>query len=121
MTNPNDPVDAEFTVDDEEWTPPPAPGAQRAGPVSPAPGAQRAGPVSPAPSYADVTGYTEDGRPTLDHVRDKIEKRAATAVGSEELAGLIPEVVEAQEAFDKRQEAAKAKLEEVRKSMRGDP
>ncbi|WP_448221794.1 hypothetical protein [Gordonia iterans] len=109
MTTPNDPIDAEFADDDEDWTPPPAPGAQRAGHLP------------PAPSYADVTGYTEDGRPTLDHVRDKIERRAATAIGSEELAGMIPEVVEAQEAFDKRQEAAKAKLEEIRKSMRADP
>lgn len=111
MTNPSDPgndpararapgadepIDAEFTVEGDQWTPP------------------------PAPSYAEVTGYTEDGRPTLDHVRDKIAKRAATAVGSEELAGMLPEVVQAQEAFDKRQDAAKAKLEEIRKSMRGD-
>ncbi|MFT3661323.1 MAG: hypothetical protein QM809_07955 [Gordonia sp. (in: high G+C Gram-positive bacteria)] len=92
----NEPIDVEFTVDDGGWTPP------------------------PAPSPAEATGYTEDGRPTLDHVRDKIEKRTATALGSEELAGLIPEAVAARDAFDERQEAAKSRLEEIRRSMRND-
>lgn len=70
-----------------------------------------------APSFEEVTGYSRDGMPTLDHVRDKIEKRAAQAIGAEELAAGMPESIEFAELFVEREKAAKAKLDEIRKSM----
>ncbi|MGB3303035.1 MAG: hypothetical protein WBA98_10100 [Gordonia sp. (in: high G+C Gram-positive bacteria)] len=75
-------------------------------------------PTVQAPSFEDVTGYTESGVPTFDHIRDKIEKRAATAIGSEELAAATPAATQIDEAMAKRDEAAKKKLDEIRKSMR---
>ncbi|NLG46008.1 hypothetical protein [Gordonia sp. (in: high G+C Gram-positive bacteria)] len=70
-----------------------------------------------APSFEEVTGYTEAGVPTFDHVRDKIEQRTATAIGSQELAEMGKEAAAADEAMAKRDEAAKNKLAEIRKSM----
>ncbi|GAB2756269.1 hypothetical protein [Amycolatopsis magusensis] len=65
--------------------------------------------------------YTSGGVPNFDFVRDKIEKRSATADGATELAGLGGE--ETVESLDKkladRDEAAKSKLDEIRRSMRG--
>lgn len=75
--------------------------------------------VAPAPSYEEVTGYTRAGEPTLDHVRDKIERRAAEAMGAEEMAAAMPESREFEEFFAEREKAAKAKLDEIRKSMGG--
>ncbi|MGB6246295.1 MULTISPECIES: hypothetical protein [Gordonia] len=79
--------------------------------------APEAAPSVRAPSFEDVTGYTERGVPTFDHVREKIEKRTATAIGSEELAESSPEAAAVDEAMAKRDEAAKNKLAEIRKSM----
>ncbi|GAB90451.1 hypothetical protein [Gordonia rhizosphera] len=61
--------------------------------------------------------YTEQGVPTFDFVRDKIENRVATAIGSEELAHATPEGQQVDEMMRKRDEAAKKKLDEIRKSM----
>ncbi|QRY64400.1 hypothetical protein JVX90_09645 [Gordonia sp. PDNC005] len=74
-------------------------------------------PTVQAPSFADVTGYTEAGVPTFDHVRDKIEKRTTTAIGSQELSEMGRESTALDEAIAKRDEAAKKKLEEMRKSL----
>ena len=70
-----------------------------------------------APSFEEVTGYTEAGVPTFDHVRDKIEPRTATAIGGQELAESGREAAALDEAMAKRDEAAKDKLAEIRKSM----
>lgn len=70
-----------------------------------------------APSYEEVTGYTKAGEPTLDFVRDKIEKRAAVAIGAEELASAMPESRDLDDLLAERDKAAQAKLEEIRKSM----
>ncbi|AUH68862.1 hypothetical protein ACE11G_07620 [Gordonia sp. PS3] len=70
-----------------------------------------------APSYEDVTGYTPAGVPTFDHVRDKIEQRTATAIGSQELSEMSAEAEALDDAMAKREEAAKKKLEELRRSM----
>ncbi|BDH57448.1 hypothetical protein [Tsukamurella sp. PLM1] len=78
-----------------------------------------AAPSAPAPSFADVTGYTESGVPTFDHVRDKIERRTTTALGAEELAHETPAGQDAERAFAEREKAAKAKLDEIRKSLGG--
>lgn len=74
-------------------------------------------PTVHAPSFEEVTGYTEAGVPTFDHIRDKIEKRTATADGSQFLAESGAEAAALDEAMAKRDEAAKKKLEEIRRSL----
>lgn len=75
-------------------------------------------PEAGAPSAAEVTGYTGAGVPTFDHIRDKIDRRAATALGAQELAeALAPEPDPAHD-LRARQRAAKDKLEQIRRSMR---
>lgn len=75
-------------------------------------------PTGPAaPSYEEVTGYTQAGIPTFDHIRDKIERRTTTALGAEELAHGTATGSDAERAFADREKAAKAKLEEIRRSM----
>lgn len=61
--------------------------------------------------------YTDAGVPTFDFVRDKIENRISTAIGSQELAEESPEGQQVDEMMRKRDEAAKKRLEEIRKSM----
>ncbi|MDL9938945.1 PspA domain-containing protein [Gordonia sp. ABSL1-1] len=61
--------------------------------------------------------YTESGVPTFDFVRGKIQNRIGTAIGSQELAEESPEGQQVDEMMRKRDEAAKKKLEEIRKSM----
>ncbi|CCH30146.1 hypothetical protein ABZ816_38305 [Actinosynnema sp. NPDC047251] len=66
--------------------------------------------------------YTDDGVPNFDYVRDRIEKRVHTAPAEVELAGLggggpTAESLDAQRA--ERDEAARAKLAEIRRSMGG--
>jgi phage shock protein A len=63
------------------------------------------------------TGYTDAGVPTLDGVREKIATRYGTALGATELAAETPEARSAAEQFEKRQQAAAAKLDEIRASM----
>ena len=61
--------------------------------------------------------YTEGGVPTFDRVREKIEGRFGTSIGSAELAHESPAGKSVDEQWDERQKAAKAKLEEIRRSM----
>lgn len=68
----------------------------------------------PAPDYSDA------GVPSLDYVRDKIEGRYANSLGSTELANETPEARSFEEQAAKREEAAKEKLEAIRRSLRGD-
>jgi phage shock protein A len=67
-----------------------------------------------------ATDYTNDGVPTFDYVRDQIESRFATSLGSTELAGMTPEATAFEDQFAKREQAGKDKLEEIRRSMRGE-
>ncbi|TWF74359.1 hypothetical protein FHX44_11239 [Pseudonocardia hierapolitana] len=71
-------------------------------------------PTPPAPPAPD---YDEHGVPSLDYVRDKIESRYATSLGATELAesNAAGRSVEEQEA--ERAAAAKARLEEIRRSL----
>ena len=73
-------------------------------------------PAAPQPPDPD---YDEHGVPTLDYVRDKIEGRYATALGSAELSegSAAARSIEQQEA--ERERAAKAKLDEIRRGLRG--
>lgn len=63
------------------------------------------------------TGYTADGVPTLEGVREKIESRYGTALGATELAEETPEGRSAAERYEKMQKAATEKLDEIRASM----
>ncbi|MCB0924060.1 MAG: hypothetical protein KDB50_05870 [Mycobacterium sp.] len=65
------------------------------------------------------TGYTADGVPTLEGVRDKIEARYGTALGATELARETPEGRAVGERYDAIQEAAAEKLRQIRASMDG--
>jgi phage shock protein A len=75
----------------------------------------------PAPSLPDPD-YGETGVPSFDFVRDKIENRYTTSVGSAEVAGLGTE--HTAEALDKkiadREQAGKDRLAEIRRSMLGE-
>jgi len=64
--------------------------------------------------------YTQAGVPSLDFVRDKIEGRYAQSLGSTELAAETPEARSFEEQAAKRAEAAKEKLDAIRRSLRGD-
>jgi phage shock protein A len=75
--------------------------------------------IAPMPS-AD-TGYTAGGVPTFEAVREKIETRYGTAIGSAELAAETPEGRSVEEDYEARQKAAADRLEQIRASMRDDP
>ena len=62
--------------------------------------------------------YTESGVPGFDFVRDRIENRFATALGSTELAGETPEAAALDEQIAERDKAARGKLDEIRRSLR---
>lgn len=61
--------------------------------------------------------YTDSGVPTFDYVRDRIENRVATADGATELAG---EQTSIDEQIAERDRAGREKLEQIRRSMRGE-
>ncbi|MGE0221272.1 hypothetical protein, partial [Mycolicibacterium sp.] len=78
-------------------------------------------PVGTDPVAAPVdTGYTAEGVPTFDAVREKIETRYGTALGAAELAADTPEARTAAEQFEARQQAAAERLAQIRAAMRGD-
>ena len=74
-------------------------------------------PEDAKPEDAKPTGYTSDGVPTLEGVREKIENRYGTALGATELAEETPEGRSAAERYEKMQKAATEKLDEIRASM----
>lgn len=91
----DEPIEAELVPD------PPAP--------APAPA-----PPPPAPEL----DYDEHGVPTFDYVRNKIEGRVATSIGATELAEESIEGRTLEQQAAEREKAAKAKLDEIRKSLR---
>ena len=97
MGDPEEIVDAEIVPD------PPAPTPEN---------------VAPKP---EETGYTPGGVPTFESVREKIETRYGTAVGSSELASETPEGRDVEEQYEARQRAAHDRLEQIRASMRNEP
>ncbi len=84
----------------------------------PAPADSQPGPEPPAPAEAADTGYTPDGVPTFESVREKIETRYGTAIGASELAAETPEGRSVEEQYEERQRAAAERLEQIRESMR---
>lgn len=86
--------------------------------MSVAPRTVGAMPDEPIPSgEADEGGYTSDGVPTFDSVREKIETRYGTAIGSSELAAETPEGQALEEQYEEREKAAAERLEQIRQSM----
>ncbi|GAB7070873.1 hypothetical protein [Mycolicibacterium hodleri] len=94
MGDPEEIVDAEIVPDPPAETPPPTP---------------------------PETGYTQGGVPTFESVREKIETRFGTAIGSSELASETAEGREVEEQYEARQRAAHDRLEQIRASMRDEP
>jgi len=76
--------------------------------------------TAPPPAEAADTGYTPDGIPTFESVREKIETRYGTAIGATELAAETPEGRSVEEQYEERQRAAAERLEQIRESMRSD-
>ncbi|MGW4097922.1 hypothetical protein [Mycobacterium sp. NPDC004974] len=85
------------------------PAAPRTGPLP--------GPVPGPVSEPADTGYTAAGVPTFDAVREKIETRYGTAIGASELAAETPEGRSIEEQYEKRQQAAAERLQQIRESM----
>ena len=65
-------------------------------------------------------GYTSSGVPTFESVRDKIETRYETSIGSAELDAESPEGRDVEKQYEDRQQAAAERLAQIRKSMRED-
>jgi hypothetical protein len=82
---------------------------------SPAADAAGGAPAAPAPT-ADYV----DGVPTFDFVRDRIEIRYATAVGSTELAEDGAEGRSLAQQEEDRKAAAQERLEQIRRSLSGE-
>ncbi|MGB8405932.1 MAG: hypothetical protein WCE30_17870 [Mycobacterium sp.] len=76
-------------------------------------------PAAPAAVPVDP-GYTTDGVPTFESVREKIENRYGTALGAVELASETPEGRSVEEQYEARQRAAADRLEQIRQSMHKD-
>jgi phage shock protein A len=83
--------------------------------AEPAPAVVPAPPVVPEPVVD--TGYTAQGVPTFESVREKIETRYGTAIGAAELDAETPEGRTVEEQYDARQRAAAERLAQIRESM----
>jgi hypothetical protein len=75
-------------------------------------------PPPAAPAQPADTGYTSGGVPTFESVREKIETRYGTAIGSAELDAESPEGRTVEEQYDARQRAAAERLAQIRESMK---
>jgi hypothetical protein len=69
------------------------------------------------PASVPPADYDEHGVPSLDYVRNKIEDRYATSIGATELAAETTESRTLDDQIAARDKAAKAKLDEIRKSL----
>jgi phage shock protein A len=65
-------------------------------------------------------GYDSAGVPTFDSVREKIETRYGSALGSSELASESQEGRDVEEQFEERERKAAERLAQIRESMRTD-
>lgn len=75
---------------------------------------------APASPTEYTTEYTEAGVPTFDYVRDQIENRYTTSTGANELADESPQGRTVDQQMADRDKAGRDKLEEIRRSMRGE-
>ncbi|BCN49228.1 hypothetical protein GS433_21480 [Rhodococcus hoagii] len=62
--------------------------------------------------------YTDAGVPTFDRVRDRIEERFGTAIGSEELERESRTGRDVDEQWQAREKAGRDRLDEIRRSMK---
>ncbi len=90
-----------------------SPLSETSGLVAPAVGV----PVPPT-GTAGIGGYSESGVPTFDSVRDKVERRFGTAQGMSELSSQTPAGRSVEEQWEARDEAARERLDRIRKSVR---
>jgi phage shock protein A len=65
-------------------------------------------------------GYDSAGVPTFDSVREKIETRYGSALGSSELAAESRQGRDVEEQFEERERKAAERLAQIRESMRTD-
>lgn len=72
---------------------------------------------TPAPDVTPAPDYDEHGTPSLDHVRDRIESRYATALGATELAEDTDRARDQAEQQAERDRRAAERLEEIRRSL----
>lgn len=73
---------------------------------------------TPGPVVPEDTGYTPGGVPTFDSVREKIETRYGTALGTAELDAETPEGRSVEEQYEARQRAAAERLAQIREQMK---
>ena len=73
-------------------------------------------PPEPQPDAAPPADYV-DGVPTFDFVRDRIENRYGTALGTTELAEESAAGRSVAQQEEDRDKAARERLEEIRRSM----
>lgn len=93
------------------------------GPVVPDDDAQPLASSSAGQSVAAADldpGYSVDGVPTFESVREKIETRYGTSVGAAELDAETPEGRDIEEQYEARQRAAAQRVEQIRESMHRD-
>lgn len=74
--------------------------------------------AEPIPVAPEEVGYTAGGVPTFESVREKIETRYGTSIGSAELASETDEGRRVEEQYEARQRAAAERLAQIRASMR---
>jgi phage shock protein A len=77
-------------------------------------------PETPAGQPDIDPGYSSSGVPTFESVREKIESRYETSIGSAELDAETPEGRDVEDQFEARQRAAADRLAQIRESMRDD-
>src|SRR5271168_4532874 len=77
-------------------------------------------PETPAGQPDIDPGYSSSGVPTFESVREKIESRYETSIGSAELDAETPEGRDVEDQYEARQRAAADRLAQIRESMRDD-
>jgi phage shock protein A len=75
-------------------------------------------PETPAGQPDVDPGYSSSGVPTFESVREKIETRYETSIGSAELDAETPEGRDVEDQYQARQRAAADRLAQIRESMR---
>jgi phage shock protein A len=77
-------------------------------------------PETPAGQPDVDRGYSSSGVPTFESVREKIESRYETSIGSAELDAETPEGRDVEDQYEARRRAAADRLAQIRESMRDD-
>jgi phage shock protein A len=75
-------------------------------------------PETPAGQPDVDPGYSSSGVPTFESVREKIESRYETSIGSAEFDAETPEGRDVEDQYQARQRAAADRLAQIRESMR---